>query len=169
MYTNLFTIAVRDQDRPIIQHNVLAELTIPGLDFAGLLSIASTVRLSSDFFLFVQGGTMNVDKFGLQYGSKQDMKVEWDIKNSEVGTSGWSDLTPKIVAPLVKSMPEQISFFGALGPEFGAQVSILRKSLISLLIRKESDPLLSQFPNRQNQHRLVGGHPSWWPRGRHHK
>lgn len=136
VYTNLFTIAVRDQNRPIIQHNVLAELSLPGLNFADLLSINPLVRLASDFFLFVDGGTMNVDKFGLQYESKQDMVVEWDVKNSGVSTSGWSDLAPKIVAPRVKSMPETISFFGALGPEFGAQVTVLRKFLTSLSTQK---------------------------------
>jgi hypothetical protein len=130
VYTNLFSIAARDQDSPIIQHNVLAELTLPGLDFAGLLAINPIVRLASDLFLNVEGGTMNVDKFGLKYESKEDMVVEWDIKNRGVpSTSGWSDLAPKIVAPLVQSMPEKISFFGSLGPEFGAQVTLLRKYL----------------------------------------
>ena len=162
MYTNLFTIAVRDQKIPIFRHSVLAELTLPGLDFAGLLSINPIVRLASDFILGVEGGTMNVDKFGLQYESKQDMVVEWDIKNRGApSTSGWSDLTPKIVAPRVKSMPEQVSFFGSLGPEFGAQVTLLRKSITTIpRRRKDLTSLLSQLPNNQRQHRLISGYTS---------
>lgn len=171
MYTNLFTIAVRDQNSPIIQHNVLAELTLPGLDFAGLLAINPIVRLASDFFLNVEGGTMNVDQFGLKYESKEDMVVEWDIKNRGVpSTSGWSDLAPKIVPPLVKSMPEQISFFGSLGPEFGAQVTLLRKSITTFSrMRNDLTSTISQLPINQRQHRLIGGYTSRWPCGRHHK
>jgi hypothetical protein len=145
VYTNLFSIAVRDQNSPIIQHNVLAELTLPGLDFAGLLAINPIVRLASDFFLNVEGGTMNVDKFGLKYES-EDMVVEWDIKNRGVpSTSGWSDLAPKIVAPLVQSMPEKISFFGSLGPEFGAQVTLLRKYLTTSSRRRKDLTITAQL------------------------
>ena len=99
------------------------------------------------------------------------MVVEWDIKNRGVpSTSGWSDLAPKIVAPLVKSMPEKISFFGSLGPEFGAQVTLLRKYITTFSrMRNDLTSILSQLPNNQRQHRLIGGYTSRWPRGRHHK
>ncbi|KAI5273791.1 hypothetical protein E4T47_03005 [Aureobasidium subglaciale] len=126
IWNNLFSINVANGYNKRV-HAVLASLDLPGLNFGGVLDINPIVKLSTDVSLSVQGGTMNVDGFGLRYQQgSQDMLVEWDIKNHRSTSSGWQHLEPRINPPLIDNIPSNVEFMGAIGPEFGVGVSIMK-------------------------------------------